>query len=123
MATNNKMTEDISKMLESRPKKFRRGVPLGEQGGEQTESTEKTGNEKTGSRAYQDNKLKKKFRYTSLYLDSDLYEQVRQIAKRNSLSYSEIINAAMRKYIELYEAKNGPIVPVRESKISADSIV
>ena len=112
------MTEDISKMLESRPKKFRRGVPLGEQGGEQMESTEKA-----GSPMYKANKLKKKFRYTSLYLDSDLYEQVREIAKHNSLSYTEVIKAAMRKYVELYDAKNGPIEPVRESKISADSIV
>lgn len=61
--------------------------------------------------------------YTSLALNLDLYNKVREIARRNALPYRDIINAAISKYIELYEAKNGVIKTPRESKISADSLI
>lgn len=63
------------------------------------------------------------YTYTSLALDDELYEKIREIARRNSLPYRDIINAALRKFIELYELKNGKISTSRESRISADSLV
>lgn len=62
-------------------------------------------------------------KYTSLAVDAALYEKLREIARLNGLTYSDLVNAAMRKFIELYEEKHGPVVPPRESKISADSLV
>lgn len=63
------------------------------------------------------------YAYTSLALDNDLYEKIREIARRNGLPYKDLVNAAMRKYIDLYEAKHGAIVVPRESNISADSLI
>jgi predicted DNA-binding ribbon-helix-helix protein len=60
---------------------------------------------------------------TSLSVDTELYDVLREIARRNGLPYKDLINACIRKYIELYEAKNGPVVLPRESRISADSLV
>ena len=60
---------------------------------------------------------------TSLSIDMELYDVMREIARRNGLPYKDLINASIRKYIELYEAKNGPVVLPRESRNSADSLV
>lgn len=62
-------------------------------------------------------------KYTSLAVDASLYEKLREIARINGLTYSDLVNAAMRKYIELYEEKYGPVEPPRESRISADSLI
>ena len=61
--------------------------------------------------------------YTSLYLEKEPYEKLREIARRNGLSNKELLSAAIKKYIELYEAKNGPVEIPRESKISAESLI
>ena len=61
--------------------------------------------------------------YTSLALDADLYEKIRQIADANGLIYRDVINAALELYIERYEAKNGPVETLQESKISAKSLI
>lgn len=63
------------------------------------------------------------YAYTSLALEIDAYEKIRQIASLNGLPYRDIINAALRKYVELYEAKHGPVQTPRESNISADSLI
>ena len=59
---------------------------------------------------------------TSLTVDKDLYATLCQIAYDNGLSIKDVMNAALRKYISLYEAKHGPVTR-RESHISADSLV
>ena len=61
--------------------------------------------------------------YTSLYLEREPYEKIREIARINGLSNKDLLNAAIRKYVKLYEAKHGPVEIQRESKISADSLV
>lgn len=61
--------------------------------------------------------------YTSLMLDMELYNKIREIAKINRLPYNELMDSAMRKFIELYEAKNGPVDLAGESNISADSLI
>lgn len=62
-------------------------------------------------------------KYTSLCIDQDAYEKLREIARRNQLTYNEILDAAIRKYVSLYEAQYGVVELSRESKISADSLV
>lgn len=59
---------------------------------------------------------------TSLVVDKSLYNQICQIAVANGLNYKDVLNAAMRLYIEKYEKKHGPITP-RESNISADDLI
>jgi hypothetical protein len=59
---------------------------------------------------------------TSLTVDKELYATLCQIAYDNGLSIKDVMNAALRKYISLYEAKHGPVT-LRESHISADSLV
>ena len=61
--------------------------------------------------------------FTSLRLHTETYNKIREIARRNGLPYCDLINAAIRKFIELYEAKNGVIELPRESNISADSLI
>lgn len=61
--------------------------------------------------------------YTSLYLERESYDKLREIARLNGLSKSELVNAAVKKFIELYEAKHGPVEVQRESNISAESLV
>lgn len=61
--------------------------------------------------------------YTSLYLDREAYEKLREIARRNGLSNKELLDAAIKKYVELYEAKHGPVETSRESNISAESLI
>ena len=68
-------------------------------------------------------RLKEQSSYTSLSLDGELYDKIREIARVNALPYKDIVNAALAKYIELYEAKNGPIIMPRESNISAASLI
>lgn len=59
---------------------------------------------------------------TSLVIDRFLYQQMCQIAVSNNLTYKDVMNAAMRNYIERYEKKHGPIT-VQESNISADDLI
>lgn len=59
---------------------------------------------------------------TSLVIDRTLYQQLCQIAVANNLTYKDVMNAAMRLYIDKYEKKHGPIT-VRESNISADELI
>ena len=59
---------------------------------------------------------------TSLVIDKILYKQINQIAVLNGLTYKEVMNAAMRNFIERYEEKHGPLTP-RESNISADELI
>lgn len=68
-------------------------------------------------------RLTDSYEYTSLALDVNLYEKIREIGKRNGLPYRDIVNAALRKYIELYEDKNGPVTVSGEAKISAESLI
>jgi hypothetical protein len=63
------------------------------------------------------------YAYTSLALDMDAYEKIRQIAIRNGFAIREIVNSALRLYIGAYEAKHGEIISPRESRISADSLI
>ena len=63
------------------------------------------------------------YNYTSLHIEPGVYEQLREIARRNRLTYTEVVNAAFRKYVELYEARHGSLETPRESNISADSLV
>lgn len=59
---------------------------------------------------------------TSLTVDKELYGTLCQIAYDNGLNIKDVMNAALRKYISLYEAKHGPVTR-RESRISADSLI
>lgn len=59
---------------------------------------------------------------TSLNIDRNLYQSINQIAVCNGLTCKDVMNAAMRLYIEQYEKKNGPLTP-RQSKISADELI
>ena len=68
-------------------------------------------------------RLTDSYNYTSLALNEEIYKKIREIAVRNALPIRDIVNAALSKYVELYEAKHGPITPSRESHISADSLV
>ncbi len=98
----------------------------GERSGERkTDDQERERRSRTGRRSTEDTsrRVTESYTYTSLALDDNLYEKIREIARRNSLPYRDIINAALRKYIELYEAKNGPLSTSRESRISADSLI
>lgn len=61
--------------------------------------------------------------YTSLSLDSESYSKIREIARINGLPYKDLIDAAMRKFVELYEERHGPVVISGEPRISADSLV
>ena len=94
--------------------------------GEQTLSAqEKERRSRSGRRPTSDNspRVTDTYAYTSLALHNETYEKIREIARRNGLPNRDLVNAALRKYVELYEAKNGPIEPSRESKISADSLI
>lgn len=62
-------------------------------------------------------------KYTSLCIDQDAYEKLREIAHVNNLSLSDLVDAAIRKFVSLYEAQYGVVELSRESKISADSLV
>lgn len=68
-------------------------------------------------------RLKDTYQFTSLALNAEVYEKIREIATLNGLPYRDIVNAALNKYVEMYEAKHGPLETARESKISADSLV
>ena len=68
-------------------------------------------------------RLSEQTMYTSLAIDKDLYAKLRQIATINNLPYKDLLNAAIKKYIQLYEAKYGPVTSPRESKITADSLI
>lgn len=68
-------------------------------------------------------RLTNNYQFTSFAVDREQYELIREIARRHGLSYKEVVDAAFKKYIELYEAKNGPIKIVRESNIRADDLV
>lgn len=68
-------------------------------------------------------RIGRKYNYTTLYVEPAVYEQLREIARRHRLNYNEIVNAAFRKYVELYEARHGSLQTPRESNISADSLV
>lgn len=59
---------------------------------------------------------------TSLVIDKRLYQQINQIAVLNGLTYKDVMNAAMRNFIEKYEEKHGPLTQ-RESSISADELI
>lgn len=91
--------------------------PNGERSGERKDNVRKRGansEARKGSQTYT---------YTSLALDDELYAKIRRIADDNSLPYRDIVNAAFRKYVELYEAKHGPVQTPRESHISADALI
>lgn len=107
-----------------------RKPPVAPADGERSGEREISGQERerrsrTGRRPAADNsrRVTESYTYTSLALDDELYEKIREIARRNSLPYRDIINASLRKFIELYELKNGKISTSRESRISADSLV
>ena len=59
---------------------------------------------------------------TSLVIDKHLYRKIVQIAMDNGFSNKDVMNAAMRSFIERYEEKYGPIT-LPESKISADELI
>lgn len=59
---------------------------------------------------------------TSLVIDKYLYRQIVQIAMDNGLTNKDVMNAAMRSFIERYEEKHGPLT-LPESNISADELI
>ena len=59
---------------------------------------------------------------TSLVIDKHLYRKIVQIAMDNGLSNKDVMNAAMRSFIERYEEKHGPLT-LPESNISADELI
>lgn len=61
--------------------------------------------------------------YTSLRINAEQYEKLREIARRNGLPYCDLIDAAIRKFVEQYEAKHGQVEVSRESHISAESLI
>jgi len=61
--------------------------------------------------------------YTSLSLDEDAYTKIRLIARLNGQPYRDLVNATLRKYVELYEKRHGPVEQVKKPEISADSLI
>ena len=83
--------------------------------------TPRVSQDKSKKRSRMENATANDYR-TSLVIDKFLYQQIVQIAGTNGLSIKDVMNAAMRAYIERYEAKHGPITPP-ESSISADELI
>lgn len=61
--------------------------------------------------------------YTSLRINAEQYEKLREIARRNGLPYCDLIDAAIRRFVEQYEVKHGQVEVSRESHISAESLI
>ena len=58
---------------------------------------------------------------TSLQIEVETYEKIKQIAWDNRMSDNVIVNQALRLFIEKYESVNGPVT-VQESRSSANCI-
>lgn len=59
---------------------------------------------------------------TSLVVDRDKYDKVKQIAIDNGLNINEVVDAAFELFVEEYEKRHGEITS-RESRISARDLV
>lgn len=59
---------------------------------------------------------------TSLMVDRDKYDKVKQIAVNNGLNINEVVDAAFELFVEEYEKRHGEITS-RESRISARDLV
>ena len=127
MAKKEDMKKGIENLLAGGPKP--KPVPRERQVTDEADATisaqERERRSRTGRRRTDDTRPRatQAYNYTSLALDLDLYEKIRQIAIRNGLPYRDIVNAAMKLYIDRYEAKNGVIETSRESRISAMDLV
>lgn len=55
-------------------------------------------------------------------IDRELYDKVIHIADSNIVNIKDIVNVALRNYVERYEQKHGTIT-LRESNISAESLI
>lgn len=122
MATKKAFTQDLGKLLGNKSEKVQKTENAKKRIGEQTENDEQN-TESLKTEHSVRKPLRARRMFTSLSLDVELYEKIREIARVNKLQYNEILDSAMRKYIELYEVKNGPVEIVRESNISADSLI
>lgn len=123
MGNKEEMMSDISQLLSGKsngqkPKsKVKKAVP------ETKVSTEEAATEhKRPGRKSRLEKIGYNDFRTSLNIDRNLYKLMNQIAVTNGLTCKDVMNAAMRLYIELYEKKHGPLTS-RESKISADDLI
>ncbi len=110
MAKKQDLLENITDVLENEGEKIQSRKPF---------------NGKPGRPARGDNRERAKsvHCYTSLMLEKLPYEKLREIARINGLSYKDLVNASIRKFVELYEAKHGPVETSRESNISAESLI
>lgn len=55
-------------------------------------------------------------------IDRELYDKIIHIADSNIVNIKDIVNVALRNYVEKYEQKHGTIT-LRESNISAESLI
>ena len=117
MADKEKLMKGLDDLLEKKPSQKRKEDEAGAR-----EAAHRNG---VGRPRKGDNRerLSTTNMYTSLSLDKETYGKIRIIAQINNLSIREVMDAALRKYIGLYEAAHGEVVTPRESKISADSLV
>ncbi len=60
------------------------------------------------------------YQRTTLILDKVLMDKFREISFRETLTLKELVNSALARAIEVYEAKNGKIVPKEHGANAAD---
>lgn len=123
MAKKEDLLHGLDNLLDGAPKRRQREAPAG--GEQMISGQERERRSRSGRKAAGDNRerLTANLSYTSLAIDKQLYAKLRQIARDNELPYKDLLNAAIRKYIELYEEKYGPVEISPESSKSADSLI
>ncbi len=119
MNSKDDMIQGLDNLLENKTQKTEKTAST-EPSKQEQERRSRTGRPQNGDNR---KRLTKEYAYTSLAIDKDLYAKLRKIAFDNGLPYKDLLDAAIRKYIELYEAKHGPVQTSSELKISADSLI
>lgn len=120
MNDKEKFTAGMGSLLDRKPTKEPKAEASREISVQEQTRRERAGRHKNGDDR---EKLTANNMYTSLAIDKDLYAKIRIIAQVNGLPYKDLLNAALSKYIELYEKKHGPVTTSRESNISAESLI
>lgn len=62
------------------------------------------------------------YRRTSMIVNIELAAKLKEIAFRESLTEKDVLEAAMRKAVESYEAKNGKVVPTDRDKLTTKGL-
>ena len=115
MGNKEDMKAELTKLLN------KKAEPIRKKRQEPLPATDLTEEKRPGRQSRPENRMVKEIR-TSLVINRNLYQVINQIAIMNNLTIKEVMNAAMKLYIDRYEQKNGPITS-RESKISADELI